>query len=121
MEQYKLIVKGPKQLEWETNEIKDIQDDEIIVKTIAGAISIGAELPQYNGSDITETNPSYPRKTGYESYGEVIQVGNQVTHVNVGDKVVSFYGHETIGIVKVHKVIRVPSSIQPKVVKPFRP
>ncbi|MHA7105216.1 zinc-binding dehydrogenase [Bacillus sp. C-3-6] len=115
MEQYKLIVKGPKQLEWETNEIKDIQDDEIIVKTIAGAISIGAELPQYNGSDVTDTNPFYPRKTGYESYGEVIQVGNKVTHVNVGDKVVSFYGHETIGIVKGYKVIRVPSSIQPKV------
>ena len=115
MEQYKLILKGPKQLKWEINEIKDIQDDEIIVKTIAGAISIGAELPQYNGSDVTETNPFYPRKTGYESYGEVIQVGNKVTHVNVGDKVVSFYGHETIGIVKGHKVIRVPSSIQPKV------
>ena len=30
------------------------------------------------------------KKTGYESYGEVIEVGNQVTHVNVGDKVVSF-------------------------------
>lgn len=115
MEQYKLIVKGPKQLEWETNEIKDIQDDEIIVKTIAGAISVGAELPQYNGSDVTETNPFYPRKTGYESYGEVIQVGNKVTHVNVGDKVVSFYGHETIGIVKGDKVIRVPSYIKPKV------
>ncbi|PFQ22320.1 zinc-binding dehydrogenase [Bacillus cereus] len=115
MEQYKLILKGPKQLKWEINEIKDIQDDEIIVKTIAGAISIGAELPQYNGSDVAETNPFYPRKTGYESYGEVIQVGNKVTHVNVGDKVVSFYGHETIGIVKGHKVIRVPSSIQPKV------
>ncbi|PGR02306.1 zinc-dependent alcohol dehydrogenase [Bacillus cereus] len=115
MEQYKLILKGPKQLKWEINEIKGIQDDEIIVKTIAGAISIGAELPQYNGSDVTETNPFYPRKTGYESYGEVIQVGNKVTHVNVGDKVVSFYGHETIGIVKGHKVIRVPSSIQPKV------
>ncbi|MES5886067.1 MULTISPECIES: zinc-dependent alcohol dehydrogenase [Bacillus cereus group] len=115
MEHYKLFLKGPKQLEWETNEIKDIQDDEIIVKTIAGAISIGAELPQYNGSDVTDTNPFYPRKTGYESYGEVIQVGNKVTHVNVGDKVVSFYGHETIGIVKGYKVIRVPSSIQPKV------
>ncbi|WP_270412610.1 zinc-binding dehydrogenase [Bacillus cereus] len=115
MEQYKLIVKGPKQLEWETNEIKDIQDDEIIVKTIAGSISIGAELPQYNGFDVTDPHPFYPRKTGYESYGEVIEVGNQVTHVNVGDKVVSFYGHETIGIVKAHKVIRVPSSIQPKI------
>ena len=89
MEQYKLIVKGPKQLEWETNEIKDIQDDEIIVKTITGSISIGAELPQYNGSDVTDPHP-LSKKTGYESYGEVIEVGNQVTHVNVGDKVVSF-------------------------------
>ncbi len=115
MERYKLILKGPKQLEWETNEIRSIQDDEIIVKTIAGAISIGAELPQYNGSDVTDTNPFYPRKTGYESYGEVIRVGNKVTNLKVGDKVVSFYGHETIGIVKAHKVIRVPSSIQPKV------
>ncbi|MDA2423933.1 zinc-binding alcohol dehydrogenase, partial [Bacillus cereus] len=44
-----------------------------------------------------------------------IQVGNKVTHVNVGDKVVSFYGHETIGIVKGDKVIRVPSYIKPKV------
>lgn len=90
MEQYKLVLEGAKQLKWETNEIKDIQDDEIIVKTIAGSISIGAELPQYNGSDVTDPHPFYPRKTGYESYGEVIEVGNQVTHVNVGDKVVSF-------------------------------
>ncbi|PER45888.1 alcohol dehydrogenase [Bacillus thuringiensis] len=115
MEQYKLVLEGAKQLKWEPGKIRSIQDDEIIVKTIAGAISIGAELPQYNGSDVTDTNPFYPRKTGYESYGEVIEVGNKVTHVNVGDKVVSFYGHETIGIVKGHKVIRVPSSIQPKV------
>ncbi|HDR7735257.1 TPA: alcohol dehydrogenase catalytic domain-containing protein [Bacillus thuringiensis] len=115
MEQYKLVLKGTKQLKWETNEIMSIQDDEIIVKTIAGAISIGAELPQYNGTDVTDTNPFYPRKTGYESYGEVIQVGNKVSHLNVGDKVVSFYGHETIGKVKGDKVIRVPSSIQPKV------
>lgn len=62
MEQYKLILKEPKQIEWETNEIKDIQDDEIIVKTIAGAISIGAELPQYKESDVTDTNPIYPKK-----------------------------------------------------------
>ncbi|WP_439022697.1 alcohol dehydrogenase catalytic domain-containing protein [Bacillus thuringiensis] len=114
MEQYKLVLEGPKRLKWQTCEIKSLQDDEIIVKTIAGAISIGAELPQYKESDVTDTNPFYPRKTGYESYGEVIQVGNKVTHVNVGDKVVSFYGHETIGIVKGHKVIRVPSNIQPK-------
>lgn len=115
MEQNKLILEGPKYLKWKTCKIKSIQDDEIIVKTIAGAISIGAELPQFKGSDVTDTHPFYPRKTGYESYGEVIQVGNKVTNLKIGDKVVSFYGHETIGIVKGYKVIRVPSYIKPKV------
>ena len=115
MEQNKLVLEGPKRLKWETREIKSIQNDEIIVKTIAGAISIGAELPQYNGSDVTDTHPIYPRKTGYESYGEVIQVGNKVKNLNIGDKVVSFYGHETIGVVNGYKVIRVPSYIKPKV------
>lgn len=115
MEQNKLVLEGPKRLNWETCKIKSIQDEEIIVKTIAGAISIGAELPQYKESDVTDTNPIYPRKTGYESYGEVIQVGNKVTNLNVGDKVVSFYGHEKVGIVKGDKVIRVPSYIKSKV------
>ncbi|MEM5626174.1 zinc-binding dehydrogenase [Bacillus wiedmannii] len=115
MEQNKLVLVGPKRLKWETDKIKSIQGEEIIIKTIAGAISIGAELPQYKESDVTDTNPIYPRKTGYESYGEVIQVGNKVTNLNLGDKVVSFYGHETIGIVKGDKVIRVPSYIKPKV------
>ncbi|MBE7121723.1 zinc-binding dehydrogenase [Bacillus cereus] len=115
MDKYKLVLEGPKQLKWQTCEIRPIQDDEIIVKTIAGAISIGAELPQYKESDLSDANPLYPRKTGYESYGEVIQVGNKVTNLNVGDKVVSFYGHQTIGIVKGNKVIRVPSYIKPKV------
>ncbi|PFN27770.1 alcohol dehydrogenase catalytic domain-containing protein [Bacillus cereus] len=115
MKQDKLVLEGPKQLKWKTGEVRLIQDDEIIVKTIAGAISIGAELPQYKESDISDINPFYPKETGYESYGEVIQVGNKVTNLNVGDKVVSFYGHQTIGIVKGHKVIRVPSYIKPKV------
>ncbi|MEW4236245.1 zinc-binding dehydrogenase [Bacillus thuringiensis] len=115
MEQNKLVLEGPKRLKWETCKIKSIQDEEIIIKTIAGAISIGAELPQYKESDVSDTNPMYPRKTGYESYGEVIQVGNKVTNLNVGDKVVSFYGHNTIGIVKGDKVIRVPSYIKSKV------
>ncbi|MEI2313771.1 zinc-binding dehydrogenase [Bacillus nitratireducens] len=115
MEQYKLVLEGPKQLKWQTDKIRPLQDDEIIIKTIAGAISIGAELPQYKESDVTDTNPFYPRETGYESYGEVIQIGNKVTNLNVGDKVVSFYGHQTIGIVKGYKVTRVPSYINPKV------
>ena len=62
MEQNKLVLEGPKRLKWETREINSIQNDEIIVKTIAGAISIGAELPQYNGSDVSDTHPFIQEK-----------------------------------------------------------
>ncbi len=35
-----------------------------------------------------QIHPIYPRKTGYEGYGEVIQVGNKVRrNLNIGDKV----------------------------------
>ncbi|MEH6892354.1 hypothetical protein V7024_22350, partial [Bacillus sp. JJ864] len=39
-----------------------------IYRTIAGAISIGAELPQFNENDNSEIRPIYPKETGYESY-----------------------------------------------------
>lgn len=60
MERFKIALEGAKQLKWETDEIRSIQYDEIIVKTIAGAISIGAELRQYEELDITDTIPLFP-------------------------------------------------------------
>lgn len=95
MEQYKIVLEGSKQLKWQTDKIRPIQD-EIIVKTIAGAISIGAELPQYKESDISDVNPLYPRETGYESYGEVIQVGNKVT--NWSEECVKYHKNPLMGI-----------------------
>ncbi|PGZ61511.1 hypothetical protein COE58_11495 [Bacillus cereus] len=60
MEQFKLALEGAKQLKWETDEIRSIQYDEIIVKTIAEAISIGVELRQYKELDVTDTIPLFP-------------------------------------------------------------
>lgn len=75
MEQNKLVLEGPKCLKWKTCKIKSIQDDEIIVKTIAGAISIGAELPQFKGSDVTDMNPIYPRKTDMKVMVRLFKLG----------------------------------------------
>lgn len=78
MEQHSLVLCGKKKLEWKKEEIGRLQEDELLIKTIAGAISIGAELPQYNENDKSETRHIYPKETGYESYGEVISIGNRV-------------------------------------------
>lgn len=46
MEQHSLVLCGKKYLEWKKEEIGVLQEDELLIKTIAGAISIGAELTQ---------------------------------------------------------------------------
>lgn len=109
MEMQRLLLQGKKNLEWINQRIPVLQEDELLVKTIAGSISIGAELPQYEGDDVTEPHPIYPKQTGYESYGEVIKVGGKVNSIKVGDRVVCFYGHSDYGIVKERKAIPVPN------------
>ncbi|MGM0844948.1 MAG: alcohol dehydrogenase catalytic domain-containing protein [Bacillota bacterium] len=114
MFQQSLILSGKQKLEWRRNELRDLENDEILIRTIAGAISIGAELPQYNETDITDSNPLYPRETGYESYGEVIKVGEDVRDIKIGDHVLAFYGHKNIGIVKAGNVVKVPNGLEYK-------
>ncbi|WP_290721807.1 MULTISPECIES: zinc-dependent alcohol dehydrogenase [Exiguobacterium] len=87
---------------------------DVHVRTLAGAISIGAELPQWLEQDMTETSYDYPLETGYESYGEVLAVGDAVQIVKPGDRVVSFYGHQDQAIVPESKVIPVPAHISPR-------
>jgi alcohol dehydrogenase len=111
MKQNSLILCGKKELKWIQQELPPLDSDEVLVKTRAGAISIGAELPQYMETDKTDKSPRYPKETGYESYGEVIEVGEEVETIKLGDRVVAFYGHKDYGVVKAHKVILVPKDI----------
>ncbi|WP_273851934.1 zinc-binding dehydrogenase [Guptibacillus spartinae] len=111
MKQQSLILTGKRKLEWKSTMLDPIKEDEVLIETIAGAISIGAELPQYNETDVTDTNPQYPRETGYESYGRVIETGRNVVDIHVGDNVLAFYGHKDLGVVKALKVVRVPEEV----------
>lgn len=111
MLQHSLTLVGPKQLEWKSKVLPPIEEDEVLIRTIAGAISIGAELPQYSETDVTDPNPSYPRETGYESYGKVVEIGREVWGLKVGDHVIATYGHKDYSIEKGHNVVKVPESI----------
>ncbi|WP_199614549.1 alcohol dehydrogenase catalytic domain-containing protein [Paenibacillus alkalitolerans] len=111
MEQHSLYLSGMKKLEWKVEDIVPLHGDEIRIRTIAAAISIGAELPIYNESDITKENPIYPRKMGYESYGEVIETGANVKSFSIGDRVVASYGQKTIGVAKETNAIPIPKHI----------
>ena len=111
MIQQSLELTGKQKLEWRRHELSQLEKDEVLIQTIAAAISIGAALPEYDETDVTDPIPEYPRKAGYESYGKVIEVGQEVTDIKVGDYVLAFYGHKNSGIEKAHKVVKVPEGV----------
>ncbi|WP_440896700.1 alcohol dehydrogenase catalytic domain-containing protein [Amphibacillus sp. Q70] len=111
MEQSSLVLYGEEELNWNKETLPALKSDQVLIKTIAGAISIGSELSQYMESDIAVDSSHYPKETGYESYGEVVEIGSKVSMLNIGDRVVAFYGHKDYEIVKENEAIVVPKDI----------
>jgi len=115
MNQKRLQVTAARSVTWTNHPLPPVQAHELLVRTIAGAISIGAELPQVRGNDPTDPDPVYPKETGYESYAIVIAVGDQVTRFQVGDRLLAFYGHQDIALVEEAKAIPVPEGVSEKI------
>jgi alcohol dehydrogenase len=105
-----LLLVGPEALAWTESDLSEPGPDELLVETLAGAISIGTEVPHYLGQS-RGIAPHYPAMTGYESVGRVLAQGSEVTHVSPGDRIFSFYGHRTHAIIPMTKAIPVPAGI----------
>lgn len=111
MIQRSLELTGKRQMEWCENEVPELAEDEVLIRTIATAISIGAELPQFRRQDPTDPVPHYPRKVGYESFGEILQTGSSVESLKTGDKAIAFYGQKNFGVVKADQAFKVPENV----------
>lgn len=111
MRNHSLLLIAPRHLEWLSEDLPPLQPHEVLVQTTTGAISIGSELPLYRGTARSSELIRYPRMTGYESLGVIIDRGSAVEHLNIGDRVVAFYGHRTHGIVSETKAIPIPGNI----------
>ncbi|KAB2862504.1 MAG: zinc-binding dehydrogenase [Exiguobacterium chiriqhucha] len=114
MIQQSLILMGKKRLHWDSRQLPVLAPDEVLIQTLTTSVSIGAELPQYEANDLTDPTPDYPRKVGYESYGVIIDIGSDVTSLQIGDRVLAFYGQQAYGIVSEHKAFHVPAEIDDK-------
>ena len=112
MLQRSLLLFAPKTLRWETQTLRLPVEDEVRVRTLYGAVSVGTEAPIYAGTS-RGSAPNYPKMTGYESYGVVEACGPAVHELNVGDRVVSFYGHRTHRLEPEKRFVRVPEGLEP--------
>lgn len=75
---------------------------DVVVKTAFSTISSGTERAKISGdpnvnasTDQSDVSP-FPRTSGYNSAGIVVEVGCDVTSVKPGDRVVVFWGHHKV-------------------------
>jgi len=90
---------------------------EITVELLYSAISSGTEKANLiglrNGTQISEdAEPKYPRTVGYSAAGKVIAVGEGVSDIAVGDRVIVFWGKHKKHITMNRKhIVKIPDEV----------
>lgn len=102
-----IVFTAPKTAEVLAEEVKPLQADSVMVRMEYTVLSGGTEranimaMPNAGGS-------KFPKQLGYCGVGHVIEVGQQVKTVAVGDRVLVYHGkHTEINVVPEIKVTKV--------------
>ena len=122
MKRISLYFEGPKKVGIREEEIPALDGGEVLVRSIASAISPGTELLIYNdqapkgmAADSTiaalEGQFNYPIKYGYAVVGEVTELGSNVEHQWMGKRVFAFNPHESHFITQPQHLHIVPEGL----------
>lgn len=122
----RLSVKAPYILELTLVPFRHLKAEEILVKTLLSGISHGTELAVLQGTTPTfskewredyqmysngKPSKSYPTVLGYESVGEIIEIGKSVNNFKVGDIVWVDSPHQEYSVLRTegHQIYKIPS------------
>ena len=127
-----LVISGQHQVSFEECEDLSLGPKEIRIRTLYSGISAGTEMTQYRGSspflhkrwdlerrlfvNDAETTLAYPiRSLGYEESGQVVEVGGEVDHFKVGDRVFGTWGHRTYHVAAEAEMLprKMPDGLDP--------
>jgi threonine dehydrogenase-like Zn-dependent dehydrogenase len=107
-----LLLNAPRELAFEPIEERALASDEVRIRTLFSGISAGTELSQYRGTNpfmhrqwneasrlfVEAEAPSWPypvRNLGYEEAGVIVEVGSEVSAVQIGQHIFGTWGHRT--------------------------
>lgn len=93
-------------------EPKELGAHEVMVETMVSTISCGTERANLTGDPNVNCNGAsgvvFPRASGYNSAGIVVKKGEAVQSVDIGDRVVVYWGnHKSYNIVSEGQVVKI--------------
>ena len=95
-----------------TVDVNEPAPNQVMVKTMVSTISCGTERANLTGDpNVNATGASgvvFPRMSGYNSAGIVVKKGADVKSVEVGDRVVVYWGfHKDYNVVSENQVVKI--------------
>ena len=96
------------------------RENEVTVRLEYSAISSGTEKANFiglrNGTNAAEDEEAvFPRTVGYSAAGVVTEIGSDVTDIQVGDRVVVYWGkHKKDITVNKNNIIKIPDEVSTK-------
>ncbi len=122
MKRQALYFTGPGQVNIQEEDLPALRSGEVLVRSIASAISPGTELliyrdqaPKGQAADATiealEGELNYPFKYGYATVGEIIELGPDVEAQWFGKRVFAFNPHESLFNTQIRHLHAVPATL----------
>ena len=95
-----------------TVDVNEPAENEVMVETMVSTISCGTERANITGDpNVNAFGASgvyFPRMSGYNSAGIVVKKGSKVKSVDIGDRVVVYWGqHKSYNIVPEENVVKI--------------
>lgn len=100
MNAHRLISHAARSIEVEEFELDPLPPDGILVENAYTAVSIGTEIYGWTRGGEPGREGRFPRTTGYCSLGRILDVGEEVDGVAVGDRVAGQGNHASHGILR---------------------
>lgn len=116
----RLVVTGPRQVEFEDVPIPECPRDGILAKAIVTAISTGTEIRVFRWIPVDDEGtmlhggmpfPDGPTENGYSMVAEIVEVGADVEGLSVGERVFLGETHKEYAAVHASDVLKLPDSI----------
>jgi 3-hydroxyethyl bacteriochlorophyllide a dehydrogenase len=82
-----LVINGPNDISFTQIKLKEIGPEDVLVKTLYTSISAGTERMLVGGDLAAIANVPFPCVPGYETVGEIVEVGSAVPPNYVGELV----------------------------------
>ena len=117
MKNKEIVFTAPSRAELLDCEILPPQPGEVTVELAYSAISAGTEkanfIGQRNGTGISEDDaPIFPRRVGYSASGTVVALGEGVTDLAIGDRVIVFWGtHRKYRTISRKNLVKIPDGV----------